>query len=216
MKLKLAAAAVGLALSVPAFAADVNSGASINQTGNGNYGAIEQSGALNGNAAIDQYGDNNKAGSESASGGVTTVTAGITQIGTTGAFAQWVQYGNGNWGSITQTASANVTANIDQGGPNNGAIILSNDNYASASQNAAPNSKIGIHQYGNGNAGYADQTGSSNESNILQVGNLNIANTYQTGSGATVNLASITQTGNSFSAGIIQHGSGNTGKISQH
>lgn len=131
------------------------------------------------------------------------------------------QRGDGNTLSVTQTTSGNVTAQIGQNGERNRAAITQTGSAAALAdigqsgkgndavlrQGTGVNVAV-VRQLGDGNRLDAGQigfaAGDANSMFVAQLGNDNLANLDQTGSGNTLNLlqggnktADITQSGNS-------------------
>jgi hypothetical protein len=191
MKLKLAAAAIGLALSGMALA----DGAGVYQYGNDNFVNVEQnnSGAW---ASVSQSGDRNQVGGSYTWDGTTYYFGGIQQTDVSSGSASIYQYGNDNYGSIYQTQGSNMQANIQQGGWYWDDKVqqyvfggTGNSNSATISQYASDNVTATIQQIGDFNYAYAAQGyGNNNNTTILQVGNNHYASTYQTGSGNTIRV----------------------------
>src|SRR5712675_3454419 len=105
MKLKLAAAAVGLALSGTVMA----DSASVGQSGTDNFAFVDQtnSGAY---ASVYQSGDRNHAGSSYVWDGVTYYFGGIQQTNVSSGYAGLSQQGSDNNGSIYQYEGSNMQA----------------------------------------------------------------------------------------------------------
>src|SRR5438067_8934370 len=111
MKLKLLAAAVGVALSGVASA---DSGG-IGQYGNDNFAYIDQtsSGAY---AGVYQSGDRNHVGASYEYNYTTYYYAGLTQGNVTSGYGYVQQQGSDNWAWMYQFNGSNLQAYIVQGG----------------------------------------------------------------------------------------------------
>lgn len=192
MKLKLAAAAVGLALSGMALA----DGASVSQYGTDNFANVEQtnSGAW---ASVYQSGDRNHAGASFDFDGVTYYFGGIQQTNVSSGYAYISQQGNDNNASIYQYQGSGMGAQIQQGGWYWDAQAqqytyygAANNNNAVISQYYSDNVTALIQQFGDYNSAYVNQGyGTGNNATVLQIGNNHYASTYQTGTGNTVRIA---------------------------
>lgn len=192
MKLKLAAAAVGLALSGMALA----DGASVSQYGTDNFANVDQnnSGAY---ASVSQYGDRNHVGASFDFDGVTYYFGGIQQTNVSSGYAYISQQGNDNYASIYQYQGSGMGAQIQQGGSYWDAKAqqytyygAANNNNAVISQYYSDNVTALIQQFGDYNNAYVNQGyGSGNNATVLQIGNNHYASTYQTGTGNTVRIA---------------------------
>ncbi len=218
MNRKLAAIAVGLALSAPVFAE--NSNTAITQNGDANFAAVEQSYAFYSSASVDQNGYGNKVGTQNEG---QQLFYGIRQLSVSNAVASISQYGEINQAGILQSLGGDhQTAQITQGGSDCSSgtcqMIYSHNNFAGVTQmNNASNSTANIWQYGdNNNAGITQNYGAS-EAAITQSGYHNSASTWQflTGSYGP-NVATITQYGNANYAYASQTGSANSVNIKQH
>jgi hypothetical protein len=182
---------IGLVAAAPAWADD--SDASISQTlGNNNFATIDQTGTVNSQAIIVQWGSGNIAGYsiDFYSGGYHYHfdVPGISQQGSNSVIAQISQRGNGNEGNILHSSATNSSAILVQEG------------------------KGGIES--NYNTGWMQQDGFNQDGRIDQLGEFNDAGTGQ-GQG-TGNFARIGQIGVRNSAGISQYGSNTQGFIKQH
>src|SRR6266581_3640306 len=109
MKLKLAAAAVGLALSGAALA----DSAGISQFGTDNFAYVDQtnSGAW---AGVSQNGDRNHVGFSYEYNGVTYYYPGIQQVDVSSGYAYITQQGNDNNANIFQYVGSGMVATIQQ------------------------------------------------------------------------------------------------------
>jgi hypothetical protein len=198
-----------MTFSAPAF----SDSATINQSGNDNYGAIEQQNADSSSASITQIGDRNHAG-YAASGG-SAATVGIHQTNATLTTGIMYQFGNDNVGSLEQQNTSNVYGRVLAG-----EAFASNNSYGQVSQTgtshwgqtvqgayrwngsgwtftatavsngAAIVDQSGTRQVarinqvsGDSNFGYTTQSGAWNESLIIQDGNSNFALVDQSGTG---------------------------------
>jgi hypothetical protein len=191
MKLKLAAAAVGLALSGTVMA----DSASVSQYGTDNFAFVDQtnSGAY---ASVYQSGDRNHAGSSYVWDGVTYYFGGIQQTNVSSGYAGLFQQGNDNNGSIYQYQGSNMQAQIQQGGWYWDGEARQSTYYGSANNNSAyvsqyfsDNVIASIQQFGDSNyAGVYQGYGTGNNAAIVQIGNNHAAGTYQTGTNNTVRI----------------------------
>ena len=197
-------AAVGLAASTPALAQEPGRSYSVvSQYGDSNYGYIEQISTSSSFADIAQFGNGNFVGSiDVQEGGIFSrfEQLGIVQMYVSNADAHVVQLGDANSAWVLQHYGANNTVLVSQGFAfidfETGTFVDGGPSY--------------------GSYAYVDQWGFDNDSRILQFGVYNVARTNQAGSGGDVNVARITQMGDSYSGGVYQYGAGNRGVIFQH
>lgn len=218
MRVKIAVAAVGLALSGPALA-DYGS---VYQYGNDNYANLEQTNSGAG-AYVSQYGDRNHVGQNYEG----TEYAGLRQSNVISGYASVSQQGNDNWAWTGQDGGTNQTIQIQQGGWRwNGETYVEYGNatnsYASIYQyGGGANQRADVFQAGLGNYMYGYQSGSDNQMTVLQNGSWNTAyNLSQYGSGGDANVMNLSQTGTSNNVGyyyyVTQSGAGNEMNITQN
>jgi hypothetical protein len=193
MKLKLAVAAVGLALSGAALA----DSAYIGQYGADNFAYVDQT---NSGAYVNVYqnGDRNHVGQMYTSEGINYYYAGVIQTNVASGYVNVSQFGNDNWANVYQYQGSGMNAQIQQGGGYYDQQAQTFTDYGPANSNSAyvsqyysDNVNGEIRQFGNNNYAYTNQYLASNSS------------------------ATILQFGNGHSAGIGQQGNNNTGRIVQ-
>lgn len=144
------------------------------------------------------------------------------------------QHGVGNRATITQYRDSYSNIYLAQTGMLNNASISQSEssftsglsvvqngtgNQADAANSGSRNMSF-ITQTGDGNTASLRKVARTSESRIRQTGNLNTATISQNaaypGGPRSDNIARITQTGDGFTAGIAQAGSGNIGTVYQH